>query len=328
MSAGPPNDHHLRTRHKVTYGEKLGQSILAQSIRAGTSPVLRFAPSPNGELHLGHALSALINLDAARASGGRLLLRIEDIDLGRRRDIFVDGILRDIEWLGISWPQPVLHQSTRFDAYRLAAEKLDAMGLLYPCFATRAEIAAAAEPGSHDPDGAPLYRRSHNGPAAHNRLAAAEIARRKAAGEAFAMRIDMPRAMATARQMPGGETLSFREIDAEGNATVVGADPARWGDAVILRKDVPVSYHLAVVLDDAFQGVSHVIRGEDLKAATDIHVLLQVLLGLPALSYHHHRLMSDETGRKLAKSSKDQSLKTLRDKGASAADIRRLIGLG
>ncbi len=283
-------------------------------------PVLRFAPSPNGELHLGHALSALTNWDMARRLGGRLLLRIEDIDLGRTRQPFVDQIFEDLEWLGITWEQPVRRQSQHFADYDAAAATLAAMGLLYPCFATRAEIEAHATPGAVDPDGAPLY------PGLHRGLSRGEIAERRAAGERPAIRLDMAAALAAAtRRSPG--TLTFRAMDDDLHLTDQPAHPERWGDVVIQRKDVPTSYHLAVVVDDALQGVTHVVRGADLLAATDLHRLLQVLLRLPSPIYHHHRLLLGDDGRKLAKSRRDTSLRELRVQGHTADDVRRLIGL-
>ncbi len=284
-------------------------------------PVFRFAPSPNGELHLGHALSALVGWEAARAVGGRFLLRIEDIDTGRARPEFVAGIFRDLRWLGLDWEEPVLVQSTRFAAYAEAARRLEAMGLLYPCFATRAEIEAAAAGGGRDPDGAPLY------PGLWKGRSAAEIARRKTAGEPFALRIDIDKAMAAADARLAGRRLTFTELGEDGQPQIIAAEPALWGDAVILRKDVPASYHLAVVVDDAWQGVSHVTRGRDLYAATHLHRLLQVLLDLPEPLYRHHRLITDADGRKLAKSARDAGLRSLREAGATPADVRRLIGL-
>ncbi len=284
--------------------------------------VLRFAPSPNGELHLGHALSALTGFEMARRCGGRFLLRIEDIDTGRSREAFVHGIITDLAWLGIRWEEPILRQSEHFPVYRAAAERLSAQGLLYPCFATRAEIAAAQAPDlGSDPDGAPLY------PGLHRRLTAEQIATRKSLGALFALRIDMSRALQEVAERLGGAPLTFTELDAHARAQSVIAEPGRWGDAVILRKDVPASYHLAVVVDDARQGITHVTRGRDLYAATDIHRMLQVLLGLPEPLYHHHRLIADGDGRKLSKSARDTSLRSLRASGTTPAEIRRLIGL-
>ena len=285
------------------------------------APVFRFAPSPNGELHLGHALSALIGYERARACGGRFLLRIEDIDVGRSRPEFVAGIFEDLAWLGLAWEEPVVFQSRRMDAYRAAAERLQAMGLLYPCFATRAEIEAAAAGGPLDPDGAPLY------PGLYKGRPAEEIAKRIAAGQPFALRIDMARALAVAAAKLEGASLGFTDLAEDGTPQTIAARPERWGDAVIVRKDVATSYHLAVVIDDAWQGVTEVTRGRDLFAATDLHRLLQVLLDLPAPRYHHHRLITDAEGRKLAKSARDTSLKSLRENGAQAADIGHLVGL-
>jgi glutamyl-Q tRNA(Asp) synthetase len=284
-------------------------------------PVFRFAPSPNGELHLGHALSALAGYEQAKAAGGRFLLRIEDIDVGRTRPEFVAGIFEDLRWLGIEWEEPVLFQSQRMDAYRQAAGRLQALGLLYPCFATRTEIEAAAEGGATDPDGAPLY------PGLWKGRAQAEVAEKRAAGQRSALRIDMGLARQMARKKLRGAGLTFLEVAEDGSRNAVTAHPERWGDAVIVRKDVPTSYHLAVVVDDAWQGVTHVTRGRDLYAATDLHRLLQVLLDLPEPVYRHHRLIVDEQGRKLAKSAKDTSLSALREQGVTPAGIRRLVGL-
>lgn len=291
------------------------------------SPVFRFAPSPNGELHLGHAWSALVTWEAALAAGGRFLLRIEDIDITRCRSEYEAQILDDLAWLGLEWEEPVRRQSEHFDVYARALEKLQEMELLYPCFATRKEIAdavvAAGKPHPVDPEGAPLY------PGVCKGVSKAEIEARKAADEPFALRLDMDRALGAAASRSGTRTLTFTETDADGEGCrVVTVDPARWGDAVIARKDVPASYHLAVVVDDAFQGVTHVTRGRDLYAATDLQRLLQVLLGLPEPLYHHHRLITDSSGRKLSKSHKDLSLATLRKKGVTRAGVRRLTTVG
>lgn len=286
------------------------------------TPVLRFAPSPNGELHLGHALSAIVGHDMARALGGRFLVRIEDIDIARCREEHVAGIFEDLAWLGLGWEEPVVRQSQRFAAYREAQRRLEAMSLLYPCFATRAEIAAAtaARPDAVDPDGAPLY------PGLCKGLSRRDIAALVARGESFAMRLDMAAALDRARERLDGRPLTFTELDAEGRPEIVEAHPERWGDAVILRKEVPASYHLAVVVDDAHQGITHVTRGRDLYAATDLHRLLQVLLGLSEPLYHHHALLLDKDGRKLSKSAGDTSLRSLRAGGARPEDIRRRIG--
>jgi glutamyl-Q tRNA(Asp) synthetase len=279
-------------------------------------PVFRFAPSPNGELHLGHALSALVGYERARAAGARFLLRIEDIDVARTRPEYVDGIFEDLRWLGLTWEEPVLFQSTRMDAYRAAAARLEHMGLLYPCFATRSEIEAAAT-GASDPDGAPLY------PGLWKARSKAEVAEQRAAGAPYALRIDMAAARSAAAARLSGAPLTFVELAEDGTPTTIEARPERWGDAVIVRKDVATSYHLAVVVDDAWQGVTHIIRGRDLYASTDLHRLLQVLLNLAEPAYHHHRLIVDDAGRKLAKSARDTSLRALREQGVTRAEIRR-----
>ncbi|MGZ5851949.1 MAG: tRNA glutamyl-Q(34) synthetase GluQRS [Hyphomicrobium sp.] len=284
-------------------------------------PILRFAPSPNGPLHLGHALSALTSFEMARRLGGRFLLRIEDIDVVRSREEYVAAILEDLAWLGIAWEEPVLRQSQRLAVYAQAAQLLEAQGLLYPCFATRSEIAAAAVGDAVDPEGMPLY------PGLHKGLNQSEIEKRIAAGERYALRLHVDRALEAAKRRLDGRPLTFTELDENGSPQVVAAAPERWGDTVILRKDVPASYHLAVVVDDALQGVTYVVRGRDLYAATDLQRLLQVVLGLPEPVYHHHRLVNDGQGRKLSKSAGDTALGSLRSNGVSQEDIRRQVGL-
>lgn len=252
---------------------------------------------------------------------GRFLLRIEDIDIERCRPEYEAQMLDDLAWLGLTWEEPVRRQSEHFATYREAAERLEKMGLLYPCFASRKEISEHADPGKTDPDGALLY------PGLHKGLPADEIAARKAAGEPFALRLNMDKALARAAERTSLPlTFSSFAPDSE-NLNVIEADPARWGDAVMARKDVPTSYHLSVVVDDALQGVTHVTRGMDLYAATDLHRLLQVLLGLPAPLYHHHALLTDETGRKLSKSAKDKSIASLREQGMTVQQIRKIAGL-
>ncbi len=288
-----------------------------------TAPVFRFAPSPNGYLHLGHALSAYVNFELARAAGGTMLLRIEDIDEARCKPEFEQAIFEDLAWLGIEWQQPVRRQSEHFEAYRAALAKLDAQKLLYLSFESRAEIAAlVAErerhgPWPRDPDGAPIY------PGSAKSLSAADRARRMAAGEPYALRLDMAAAIARAGAIAWQETGQ----GPHGENGTIPADPAVWGDVVLARKETPTSYHLAVVVDDAIQGVTHVVRGQDLFRATGVHRLLQVLLGLPALVYHHHRLVLEADGHKLAKSTQATGLRELRAQGLKPSDIRRLIGL-
>jgi glutamyl-Q tRNA(Asp) synthetase len=287
-----------------------------------TQPVFRFAPSPNGYLHLGHALSALMNFEMARAMGGRMFLRIEDIDQTRCRPEFEAAIYEDLAWLGIAWEQPVLRQSEHFDRYRAALARLERDGLAYPAFESRAEIArlvAEHEAGGarwpRDPDGAPLYLGQGR------RIPVDERARRIAAGEPYALRLDMQ--AATART---GE-LSWTEVNESQSLRNVAAAPLAWGDVVLGRKETPTSYHLSVVVDDAFQGITHVVRGQDLAAATGVHRVLQMLLDLPAPVFHHHRLVLGGDGQKLAKSTGATALRALRAEGATPADIRRLVGL-
>ncbi|MFE1598039.1 tRNA glutamyl-Q(34) synthetase GluQRS [Methylobacterium sp. ID0610] len=276
-------------------------------------PVFRFAPSPNGRLHLGHAYSALLNADFADRMQGRLLLRIEDIDTTRCRPALMAAMRDDLAWLGLAFPEPVRRQSAHFADYAAALDALRERGLVYPCFCTRKAIAAASR--ARDPDGAPLY------PGTCRDLSPAEAAVRIAAGEPHAWRLAMDRARAAC---PG--PLTVESFDAAGAFTTRLAEPERWGDAVLARKDVPTSYHLAVVHDDAAQGVTHVVRGRDLDAATDLHRLLQALLGLPAPRYHHHALLLDEGGDKLAKSRGSEPLAALRARGVTAADLRARLG--
>ncbi|MBS0242761.1 MAG: tRNA glutamyl-Q(34) synthetase GluQRS [Proteobacteria bacterium] len=286
------------------------------------SAVLRFAPSPTGRLHLGHALSVLLNQQFARRLEGKLLIRIEDTDTTRCRPEFEAAIIEDLAWLGVHSDGPILRQSEHVPVYAAAAAKLDAMGLLYPCFATRQDIKLAAVPGALDPDGAPIY------PGLHRALPPDEVARRKTRGEPYAMRLDMLAAIKRARGILKGQVLDYVAFDQDLQRKRVPARPELWGDVVIQRKETTASYHLAVVVDDARQGITHVVRGQDLKEATSIHRLLQVLLGLRAPLYHHHRLLLDGAGRKLAKRDRDTSLASFRERGATPDDVRRVLQLG
>ena len=285
-------------------------------------PVFRFAPSPNGFLHLGHAFSALLNFDLARASGGRFLLRIEDIDPARCRAEYEQAIYDDLAWLGIRWEQPVRRQSAHFDAYRSAIERLSAQGLVYPSFESRAEIARlvaereASGAWPRDPDGAPLY------PGNANALTERERARLIEAAP-YSLRLDMAKAIARV----GALNWTERGQGPDGESGQVVAAPQAWGDVILARKETPTSYHLSVVVDDALQDVSEVVRGTDLFHATSVHRLLQQLLGLQQPVYRHHRLIRDATGQKLAKSSRSTGLRELRGEGATPADVRRLVGL-
>jgi len=288
-----------------------------------TQPVFRFAPSPNGRLHLGHAYSALLNAELAHQGNGRFLLRIEDIDVTRCRPEFEAAIYDDLAWLGLTWEVPVRRQSEHFSEYRAAAERLKGRGLLYPCFCTRSEIGAevarreagSGKPLPRDPDGAPIY------PKTCRRLPPQEAEARIAAGVPHALRLDMDAAL---QEAPGPH--EFTRFQPSGGDERVSAAPERWGDAVIVRKEIPTSYHLAVVLDDALQGATHVMRGTDLEAATDLHVLLQRLLGLAVPAYHHHRLIRDDDGGKLSKSLNSEPLVRLRERGVTAAEVRDALG--
>ncbi len=288
------------------------------------SRILRFAPSPNGYLHLGHAYSALFNHDMARELGGRLLLRIEDIDIERCRPEYEAAIYEDLRWLGISWIDPVRRQSAHFDDYAAALAELEARGLIYPSFESRSELnAMVAELDRHgqwprDPDGVPIY------PGRARKLSPAERTRRRAAGEPFALRLAMDAAVARA----GALTWTETGAGPRGETGIVTAAPQLWGDVVLARKETPASYHLAAVLDDALQGVTDVVRGQDLFWATSIHRLIQALLGLPEPTYQHHKLILDDEGHKLSKSTAATGLRELRAGGATPRDIRRMVGLG
>lgn len=286
------------------------------------APVFRFAPSPNGRLHLGHALSALLNADMAEKAGGRLLVRIEDIDLTRCTPELEQAVFDDLAWLGIPFEKPVRRQSEHFPLYREALDRLQAMGLVYPAFLTRGEVKARVseyerEGGiwPRDPDGAPLY------PTEERMLSDAERAEKLATAERHAFRLDIEKALSAV-----GHPLSWRETgdDAQGE---ISADPAAWGDVVLWRSDAPASYHLAVTVDDAAQGVTNVVRGLDLFHATSVHRLLQALLGLPQPVYHHHRLVLGHDDRKLSKSLGHTALSALRAEGKTPSDIRAMVGI-
>jgi glutamyl-Q tRNA(Asp) synthetase len=281
------------------------------------SPIFRFAPSPNGYLHLGHAFSALFTAGAAKAAGGTMLLRIEDIDRERCKPEYDAAIREDLHWLGLSWPEPVMRQSDRFEAYFEAAKSLRARDLLYPCFCSRNEVALKAK--GTDPDGAPLY------PGTCRHLTDTQVAEKIVAGKQPQYRLDMAAALkVTGHLMVSEPALSDDKLLPGAKRA---ANPERWGDVVLVRKDVPTSYHLAVVVDDAAQGVTHVTRGMDLYHATDVHVVLQSLLGLPSPLYSHHELvLADEGDEKLSKSKGSPSLRSLREAGATAADVRRRLG--
>ena len=284
------------------------------------SPILRFAPSPNGRLHLGHAYSALLNAEIAGRLRGVCRLRIEDIDPVRAKPDLAAAAIDDLGWLGLHYPSPVRHQSRHMGEYRAALNRLIAEGLAYPCFCSRGAIRAAAEAGSApipcDPDGAPLY------PGTCRTLDPREATRRRDGGEPHTWRLDMARALPR-----GAKDGRVRYIAFDGGEDrPVTVEPGLWGDAVVARRDVPTSYHLSVVHDDAVEGITHVVRGMDLEAATGLHVLLQGLLGLPTPRYHHHALIRDGDGRKLAKSRGSTSLARLREEGVGPGEIRAELG--
>jgi glutamyl-Q tRNA(Asp) synthetase len=284
-------------------------------------PVFRFAPSPNGYLHLGHALSALLNADMARAAGGTMLLRIEDIDDARCRPEFEAAIYEDLRWLGVTLQEPVRRQSAHHADYRNAISRLDAMGLIYPAFESRSEITryvtdreAKGESFPRDPDGGIRY------PGMSKSLPQIERRRLIDAGAPYALRFDMHRAI----ERTG--CLRWKE-SGRGNMEEPQAEPALWGDVILARKDVPNSYHLSVVVDDAQQGITDIVRGQDLFPSTSVHRVLQALLGFEAPRYHHHRLILGDDGRKLSKSTHSTALRELRARGSTPADIRRMVGL-
>lgn len=268
-----------------------------KTCKSGPMPnAYRFAPSPNGELHLGHAYSALLNAKLAKESGGRFLVRIEDIDTARCTAELASRALGDLAWLGLAWEQPVRVQSRHLADYAEVQQRLFRMGLLYPCFCSRADIARMA--AGADPEGQPLY------PGTCRTILREEASRRIAAGMSCSWRID--------------NALACRYAGA--------SDALTWGDVILARKDIATSYHVAVVTDDALQGITHVVRGRDLLQATSIHRLLQKLLGMPHPDYHHHDLIPDAMGRKLSKSEGAKSLRHLREEGISAKEIRHAMG--
>ncbi len=281
--------------------------------------VVRFAPSPNGYLHLGHAYSALMNAMVARETGGRMLLRMENIDTTRCRPEFESAICEDLAWLGIDWEHPPRRQSDHFSDYADALERLERRGLVYPCFCSRGDImaAVASKPSwPTDPDGTPLY------PGTCKQMTASERARRFAAGERASYRLTMDRALAAMKSV-----LTWSEFRDGTSRTEELATPAVWGDAVLSRKDIATSYHIAVVVDDAAQGITDVVRGEDLFMATSLHRILQALLDFPAPNYRHHRLLRDASDQKLSKSLRAKPLRTFRQDRYSVETVLARIGL-
>jgi glutamyl-Q tRNA(Asp) synthetase len=283
------------------------------NFQPSTSLVTRFAPSSTGLLHLGHAYAALFAFEEARKGNGRFLIRMEDIDLTRVRPEYEAAIYEDMCWLEMTWEEPVRRQSEHFDDYRSALAKLEGLGVLYPCFCTRREIQdeiARAGAAPHGPEG-PVY------PGTCRKLSADEIAERKAAGRDYAMRLDLEKSLTLA-----GRDLVWEDL-AHGRFV---ADPTPLGDVVLARKETPTSYHLAVVVDDAAQDITLVTRGEDLLSATHLHRVLQQLLGLPVPQWKHHKLITDEHGKRLAKRDNARALRTLREQGWTAEKVKDLLG--
>jgi glutamyl-Q tRNA(Asp) synthetase len=282
--------------------------------------IVRFAPSPNGYLHLGHAYSALMNNHVARETGGRMLLRMENIDLARCRPEFETAIYEDLAWLGVDWETPCRRQSDHFADYASAMDRLERRGLAYPCFCSRGDVMAAVSSRPDwpsDPDGTPFY------PGTCKRLSDEQRARRFGAGERASYRLDMDKAIAAFR----GPELTWSEYRGGSDRHQEVAQPWLWGDAVLSRKDIATSYHIAVVVDDAAQGVTDVVRGEDLFMATSLHRLLQALLDLPPPNYRHHALLRDGAGQKLSKSLRAKPLRTFRQEKHSVASVLSRIGM-
>lgn len=275
-------------------------------------PVTRFAPSPTGGLHLGHAYAALFAWRAAMDGNGGFLLRIEDIDTTRCRPEFEAGIIADLAWLGLAWGQPMRRQSEHMADYQAALTKLDEMGVLYPCFCSRSEIRAEMARAGVAPHGAegPVY------PGICRNLSLAERASRFGEGRSYALRLDMAKAMARAGHLTWYDRVRGEQV----------AAPQHFGDVVVARKEMPTSYHLAVTIDDHLQGITLVTRGKDLFAATHVHRLLQALLGLDPPEYCHHPLRTDESGRRLAKRDQAATIAALRDQGKRPGEVRALVG--
>lgn len=285
-------------------------------------PVFRFAPSPNGHLHLGHAYSALLNLKMARESGGKILLRLEDIDTTRCTPQLESQMLRDLEWIGFEWDEEPRRQSEHFDTYQEALKTLQSRELVYPATLSRTEIKKYAASHAHnndhwptDPDGAPLY------PGTERELDSGKQEEILNSEKPFAMRLDIKKALQSF-----GKDIAWKETRS-GETKTIMANPQAWGDVILARKDTPTSYHLCCVMDDALQGITHVVRGMDLYHTTSIHVLLQEVLELPRPVYHHHDLIVDESAEKLSKSKKHESLLNLRETGISPQEVKKRIGL-
>ena len=304
--------------------KRFGRTTRDHTISETIRPVFRFAPSPNGYLHLGHALSALINFELASRTGGRFLLRIEDTDIGRSRPEFVDAIYEDLSWLGLTWEEPVRQQSDHFADYDQALKRLVDEGLVYKSTCSRRDLnearAAAQLRGVSwpvDPDGAPLPPPNER---AVGRISSTPLWRGQ---RDYALRLHMDAALQLT-----SKGCAWRELASSGEILQQSSEPGAWGDIVLVGRDRPAAYHLAVVVDDALQGITHVVRGSDLYAATSVQCLLQQLLGLSTPVYHHHRLVLDEEQQKLSKSNQSTSLRELRQQGATPSTVRQMMGLG
>ncbi len=278
--------------------------------------VTRFAPSPTGFLHIGHAYSASLAWQKAQASTGHFILRIEDIDPTRCRPEFEAGIYEDLAWLGLNWEEPVRRQSDHMDDYAAVLDQLYSRGLIYPCFCTRSEIVAEVARSHSAPHGleGPIY------PGTCRHISDAKRDQHFADGKPYALRLNLDEALS---QVPLS-ALTFNEMD----KGVIQCDPTPFGDVVLARKETPTSYHLAVTLDDALQGINLVVRGQDLFSATHIQRLLQSLLDLPTPDYLHHGLVSDMKGRRLAKRNKDATIRSMRENGYTVEEVHKLIGFG
>ena len=275
--------------------------------------VTRFAPSPTGFLHIGHAYAAFFAAEKARSSGGLFLLRIEDIDQSRCRPIYLDGIYEDLEWLGLKWEHPVRIQSNNMDDYQKALDKLKRLGIIYPCFCTRKEIKAEIQRAGGAPHGVEgaVY------PGLCKALSPERREKKLSAGLPYAFRLDVKNALKLVGKLTWTDVIKGKQK----------VQPYGLGDIVIARKDTPTSYHLAVTVDDAIQGVTLVTRGEDLLLSTSIHRLIQSLLGLEAPTYYHHRLFMDSNGAKLSKRDETMTIRFLRHSGRTPEDIKRMVGM-
>ena len=290
----------------------------------GNSNKFRFAPSPNGPLHLGHAYSALKTSELAKQLGGEFCLRIEDIDKSRSQETYIEAIYRDLKWLGLKWPEPVRRQSDHFADYRSPIEKLRRRGLLYPCFASRKDIEKAYQEKRvkpRDPDGALLY------PGLYKDAEPEKISILMENNTPHALRLDMEKAAKMAQEM-APNSFSYQSFAMDGASKVHKITPERWGDVIIVRKDIPTSYHLSVVFDDYLEKITHITRGLDLEASTDVHRVLQIILKLPEPLYHHHELVTTNEGEKLSKSKQHRSLHDLRCNGLDARKIREIAKNG